>query len=51
MTVTRTYCPVCKASLTETDYECGECTQCGAVIVKGRDDNEAQTTINQSGNL
>lgn len=44
MTTERTYCPACEASVTETDYECGECTQCGAVIVKGRDDYDIQSS-------
>lgn len=25
----RIYCPQCEASLTETDFECGYCTNCG----------------------
>lgn len=38
----RTYCPQCEASLTETDLECGYCTQCGAEI--GTEDEDEKNS-------
>lgn len=32
------YCPQCEASLTETDLECGRCTQCGFDLIADDDD-------------
>ena len=45
--VEREYCPGCEASVTETDYEAGWCTQCGFGLIteNGNDDAEKEEIL------
>lgn len=36
--ITDGYCARCEASLSETDYDCGKCTQCHQPIEENNDD-------------